>query len=252
MYIFKTIALLIISIIITLAVIFCESVRSYVIIGSIVCVALYSIVRNPSEFKKFFKETWYAFAFLLLAFSYGIFKGSERFWHDFEASSILLMILYSFVIFIKLLADKKVNKNAVLTALPLLSCGIILLLLSVWASIGEGIDIESGNGFKLHISGARGTTMGFLVFGATFYAIVNFFLSRGESAYKDVYIKSLQYSDIPVTITFLLLWASTHFIECSDSLQYDAFYGGVIAFQMLYSNIIWSFIDHPIFEKILI
>jgi hypothetical protein len=229
---------------------FIEGYRFYIIILSIV-ILVYSITFISDDYKRFLKKTWYIFCLILIAFLWGVFKRDTKFWSNFEESSIILTLLYSIFIYIRLLLDKTVNKQDVLIALPALLGALLLISLSVWAQVGGGLDLKSRNGFGITIESKRNITMGLLTIGTGFYLLVNFILTRNESTYKEVYIKSIQYSDVPVAITFLLLWASTFALnDISNEIFFDSFYGGVIAFQMIYSNIVWSFIDDPIIEKL--
>lgn len=224
----------------------------YFILLSIIAVLIYILKTSP-EFIAFFKKNWYVFLMVISAYLFGVFKGDNSFWLDFEGASIAITIVYSIIIYITLYRDSAVQKEAVLKALPFLFVGILLILLSVLAGLGNGLNLVSGNGFGVSLSGERKVTMGLLACGTLFYAMVNYVLMRGESKFKLTYVKSLQYSDIPVVITFMLLWASTFQLENylgeGEIEKYEAFYGGAVAFQMLYSNIVWAFIDDPIIES---
>lgn len=145
--------------------------------------------------------------------------------------------------------DSDIDKKPLIAGVPALGLGMIAIFISGFASV-EGNFIFGSTTSYISIPGSRDITLGLLTLGALMYCIVNYNLYKSNTKHKESFLKSLQYSDFPVFITFLILWSTViPFYNDLHNPVLESFYGGTIAFQMIYSNIVWSFIDDPIIES---
>lgn len=64
----------------------------------------------------------------------------------------------------------------------------------------------------------------------------------------EIYRNSLHYSDLPIAITFGLLTVYSLLLPSNLEEKMDPLFSGVITFQMIFSNLVWTFIDDPLVE----
>ena len=93
-----------------------------------------------------------------------------------------------------------------------------------------------------------------LVLTTLLFVIVDFllfkFLYSSLPKVSKSYLLSLIFSDIPITLAFIILTVYAVLLKKENELRnMDAFFGGTIAFQMILSNIIWTFTDDIFLEN---
>ena len=242
--------LFVLPILVSIGVVFFPSLRIYLIIGLIGVSVIYLLVKVIA-IRTYLLKNFYIVFFIFGGLAWGMVKGDQHFWKDYEEASIVITIAYTIFLYVQMWRLNKVEKKALLLATPALFFGMFFIGISGLTSVLGELQLGTKSASILSIDGNRQITLGLLCLGTLFYCIVNYSLSKGQgNDVKQSFIKSLQYSDFPVFITFLLLWITTFALkEKLDEDYVESFYGGAIAFQMIYSNIVWSFIDDPIIEN---
>ncbi|MFM2224727.1 MAG: hypothetical protein RJA07_929 [Bacteroidota bacterium] len=129
----------------------------------------------------------------------------------------------------------------------ILGIAFILLLFVNLISANEFINI-----FNFHLD--RPWVMISLLSTTFIFVIVDFllfkFLFIKQPKISSAYLLSLKYSDIPITLTFTFLTIYSFILKHENKLeQMDAFFGGTIAFQMMLSNIVWTFTDDAFLKE---
>jgi hypothetical protein len=175
-----------------------------------------------------------AFVILLLglAVAFG-FKSSDKPWKNWEFAAVTATIIYAAVIYWKIFFDRDVAPRRAILSIP-------ALMFIMWA------DWVSKN------SGSTVVVMLLLSIGSSLFCLVDYLLMSGKSKYAASLKKTFKYSDLPVTLAFLILLAYSYSIKSNPKLTQtmEPFFGGAVAFQMMLSNFVWAFIDEPILAKV--
>lgn len=129
----------------------------------------------------------------------------------------------------------------------LLGIALMALLLVTLASGNELFHL-----FTFHLN--RPLIMVFLVITTALFVTVDFllfkFLYSSKPEVSKAYRLSLIFSDIPITLAFIILTIYSVILNYQGKLEgMDAFFGGTIAFQMILSNIVWTFTDDEFLEN---
>lgn len=192
---------------------------------------------------KYLQKNWYVVLLIILAIVWSIRRSSSKPWHDWEIASIVTTIIYAAIVYIKLFRDNEIERKKLLLSVPALAVIGIAALMS-------GIEKLDVNGMTLFES-SRTKTMGALFIGSCCFCAVDKLLGTPGSTTEQSFMKALKYSDVPVMLAFLVLWYYSWSIGSNPDVmaQMDPFFAGAIAFQMMLSNVVWSFTDDDIFEK---
>jgi hypothetical protein len=101
----------------------------------------------------------------------------------------------------------------------------------------------------------RATLMWLLVFMAFIFVGIDVALYKGLATdyprKSNAFLCSMKFSDIPVLVAFamLALYAISLGSGEIQNTHLDEFFAGAIAFQMMVSNLIWTFTDDPLLEQ---
>jgi hypothetical protein len=180
---------------------------------------------------------------LIGAVLWGLYRGSDKPWKDWETASVRVTAVYALIIYLKLFLDKDIGRIKLFLAFPALS----LIWLATMISTSGELEI---NGRRLLV-GSRANIMMLLWLGSSIFCILDLLLaSEKNSKYRDSFKQSLRFSDFPVMVAFLVLWYYAHKIQSKPSLaqMMEPFFGGAVAFQMMLSNVVWLLTDDPIFS----
>ncbi len=223
----------------------------YALLASVVIYIAIFLIRNITIIKKYCKKNWYIVLFLPAAIIFGMLDYFGNYWKGFELASVLMTLIYTIILYLRMFYYSDVDKTALRGSIIALIIGIASIVFSVILSVAEKISIKLDT-FSIDtiVYGSRDITLGLLCLGTLMFCVVNYKLYKSNTKHKESFLRSLQYSDLPVFITFLILWSTV--VPFSKNLHdpiLEGFYGGTIAFQMIYSNIVWSFIDDPILES---
>lgn len=197
-----------------------------------------------SHVRRYVRRNWWVILFIFIPpVLWGILKGDPSPWQDWEEGSVVMTITYAIIVYVKLFRDDEVDKKSILLVLPAL---FFISLAAVLSIFGNSDITVKGYVFR----STRTWNMGFLSLGSLLFCVVDIILSR-SGRYKNSYINSLKFSDIPVTIAFLILLIYSWRISQSSpelATLMEPFFGGAVAFQMMLSNVVWSFTDDAIFD----
>jgi hypothetical protein len=159
-------------------------------------------------------------------------------WRNWEISALLFTLIYTVYIYWEnRLCFKSVFGwwAMALGAAPLLLLVIVVILANNQVS--------------------RPTLMWLLVTAAAIFVGMDFALYESLQAdyprKSNAFRCSMKFSDIPVFVAFvtLAIYAETLGSKQIRDSHLDAFFAGAIAFQMMVSNLIWTFTDDPLLEE---
>ena|ERR1051326_207988 len=198
-----------------------------------------------SHVRRYVRRNWWVITFIFIPpVLWGILKGDSSPWQDWEEGSVVMTITYAIIVYVKLFRDDEVDKKSILWVLPAL---FFISLAAVLSIFGDGDISIKGHALR----STRTWNMGLLFVGSFLFCVVDIILSR-SGCYRNSYINSLKFSDIPVTIAFLILLIYSWRIGRSSpelATLMEPFFGGAVAFQMMLSNVVWSFTDDAIFDS---
>lgn len=208
---------------------------------TIACFAVIVLVGFLSgELFGYLKKNFIIVLFLIFGVLWGVWRGDPTPWNDWEEAAVGVTIGYAIFVYAKLLKENAISGRRALLVVGALVCIILAFSLSYFGEIAV----------KGHVvvRGTRPNILGWLFFGSLLFCYVDWLLAGGR--YRDSYKKALKYSDVPVTIAFLILWRYSCSIQDNTKLadMLEPFFAGAVAFQMMLSNVVWSFTDDPIFE----
>lgn len=99
---------------------------------------------------------------------------------------------------------------------------------------------------------SRSSKMSILLIISILFAFVDYKMLKKANDNKINFATNLFYSDIPVSVAFATLLIYSLFIgnETIKKENLDHFFEGAIAFQMIFSNIIWMYNDDEFWKSI--
>lgn len=130
---------------------------------------------------------------------------------------------------------------------------IILITTPFTFSITRHFDTYfSAKIFEMFIANIpRTNKMLMLLISSILYCIIDILMIKWKNDVINYHI-NLKYSDAPIAISLLILWLYSIYLGdtviINDNLE--SFFSGAIAFQLIVSNIIWSFSDDKFFHKL--
>lgn len=162
-------------------------------------------------------------------------------WKNWEICAFVATLAYTYYLYRQ--ATKKGAFECMPTKLVLLfGSGPVLLFFLVLIGVNEVFHLFTFNVDRFW--GLFILTIIALMFSAADYALSKHLVSK-LPALSNSYHLSLKFSDLPVFVIFfmLTLYALVLNLEGHLDKQMDAFFGGAVAFQMMLSNLIWTFTD---------
>lgn len=111
-----------------------------------------------------------------------------------------------------------------------------------------------------HLIVDRVWRMGILVIVAVLFCVVDYIMWKYANTDKINYATNFWYSDIPVTIAFVVLLGYAYYLTYNPTYlatsnyslaNYEHFFEGAIAFQLILSNIVWMYNDDKLWLSIL-
>lgn len=206
------------------------------------------------------KFTWDNILIILLMLFVVIFpfwKGTEgNYGQIWEDVSIVATLFYAFSIYLAGFIFKKFeglddwHKGLigiiVLLIIPLISISYILGFLSIFSTRMDNLYNEY---FILYRYGK----MIVLLIVSLLFTLVDYIMLKKANNGKINFATNLYVSDIPVSIVFLVLLIHAIYVgnETIEKNNLNHFYEGAIAFQMIFSNIIWMYNDDKFWNSIL-
>ena len=107
--------------------------------------------------------------------------------------------------------------------------------------------------YNQYLSFARTTKLILLIIVSVLFLIVDLIMLNKAPDSKINYATNLYVSDIPVLIGFVVLLLYAFYIGDAyiEENNLNHFFEGAIAFQVMFSNIIWMYNDDEFWKKIL-
>jgi hypothetical protein len=132
-----------------------------------------------------------------------------------------------------------------LLVIPGVSISYILSFLKIFSVNCAGI-------YNGYLNFERTTKMTILVIVAALFCVVDYIMAKNANNNKIYYTTIFRYSDIPVMLTFAVLLTYAIYIGNAEIKQRNLnhFFEGAIAFQMIFSNIIWLYNDDKIWHSL--
>ena len=210
------------------------------------------------------KFTWDNILFLLLMLFIIIFpfwQGTEstygKIWEDV---SVVATIIYALLLYIsgfffkKFTGLKDWQKGLIGIFIFIITLFSLPFIYGFFEVIFPNItNFDYLNKLYGDINYSRSLKMLLLFLISLLFTIIDFIMLKKAVDSKINYATNLYVSDIPVTITFLiLLLYALHIGDETIKREYlNHFYEGAIAFQMIFSNIIWMYNDDEFWKSII-
>lgn len=191
------------------------------------------------------------FVLIILALTvlYGFFGFCEKPWRNWEDAAVIFTFIYTCYIYIDgFFISKKfahLMSKGRIHILGLVVLGILGLLVVVGFLISNKI-LESINHISFKFP--RWSIMCALFVAALLLSAIDKIFGNANKDYSEGYSKIYYYSDLPISLAFGILFVYSLSVDESDTM--DAFFAGSIAFQMMLSNFLWSFMDDKVFEPL--
>lgn len=173
----------------------------------------------------------------------GIFGPSKEPWKNWEDASIFFTMIYTvwlyfdgFFISAKFEGIGIKRTGLIVSACIALMAVVVLLI----------IDFIHRLDLTTHLQFPRYFVMVLLLISAALFSSIDFLLGEENKDYSSGYNKIFYYSDLPITFVFAILFLYS--LMMNGNAICDPFFSGAIAFQMMLSNLLWSFMDDKVFE----
>jgi hypothetical protein len=169
-------------------------------------------------------------------------------WKNWEFSALFSTLCYTIYIYYEAIFKKKILDNIKGSWGFLLGFGFVSLLL---LTLIEGNEVIHLFNFRMNIA----WTLFVLVLITGVFSVIDYIFSKSlkdsMKAISHSYRLSFWFSDLPIFLAFTVLTIYCVILVASGNLSadMDAFFGGAIAFQMITSNVIWTFLDRPFFAN---
>lgn len=199
-----------------------------------------------------------SFIALILGVYYSFFgpnKDANSFknWENVAVTTTIIyaIILYSVGLFGSEFENvKKIPRGIIITLL------LIIILITVpfsFAFIGELFNSVTFTKIANIISWERTDKMWLLTITALSFLVIDLFMEKSEGDKKIKFHINRMYSETPVFISFGILLAYSYYIGNSNIINdgLEPFFAGTVAFQMISSNIIWTFNDDKFWKSII-
>lgn len=154
-------------------------------------------------------------------------------WKNWENASVISTLIYAAFYYYKLFRNPEYEK---VKRAHLGLVGLFLFIITVLSVVST-------------IQMNRVIYMAIICAISGIYCYIDYKLKTGDLELS--YTTTLKYSDIPVSIAFLILLiysAILNFTDPMELIKMEPFFGGAVAFQMILSNIIWSFTDDKVMD----
>ena len=206
------------------------------------------------------KLTWdniLSMLLLLFVIIFPFWQGSkENYGVIWEDVSIVATIFYAAIIYVAGFAYKRFSGLSdgkkglvgfiILIVIPVFSLPFIFGFLRMFST--DCLEI-----YNQYLSFARTTKLILLIIVSVLFLIVDLIMLNKAPDSKINYATNLYVSDIPVLIGFVVLLLYAFYIGDAyiEENNLNHFFEGAIAFQVMFSNIIWMYNDDEFWKKIL-
>jgi len=182
--------------------------------------------------KLYIKKSWHNVLILLLTVLYGFFGVSCDPWKNWELASVVVILIYTLILYVDGFFISKRFKGLTMPKLGLFLPALATIALMLWFLINNSFHEFFPESMKYY---GRLKIMGMLFLTSGILSWIDYEVGKNENI---CFIKIFYYSDLPVTITFLILFIYS--IVMNRNQKFDPFFSGAIAFQMIISIFLWS------------
>jgi hypothetical protein len=172
-----------------------------------------------------------------------MFGISKEPWKNWEDASIFFTWIYTFWLYMDGFFKSKKFKGLAIETIGLIVLAVIVLLAVV---VFLTFNLLHEFNAKAFWETPRWVVMLALLLSAALFSYIDFLLGEEKRDYSSGYNKIFYYSDLPITFAFIILFIYS--LKMSANTMCDPFFSGAIAFQMMLSNFLWSFMDDKVFE----
>lgn len=201
--------------------------------------------------KKYFakRSNLFVLAILSLTVIYGVFGFSKQLWKNWEDAAVFFTLVYTIFLYAKgfFIKDRTTNK-ATFEGLPLAKIGLIALGVIILAIVTTFQVFNVIHEFRPEslFETSRWIIILLLFLMAAIFSWIDYLIGNAGLPVSNDFMRSFYYSDLPVTFAFGILFCYS--VKMDGETNMDPFFGGAIAFQMMMSNFLWSFMDDKIFD----
>lgn len=173
-----------------------------------------------------------------------------------ENVSVVLTLLYTAYLYGKGFFGKKFQTISGAQKFWIITLLVIILFITLPFTLPfiTTIVIESDWGkekIPLVYDVGRCWKMGLITLTAFVFVIIDLIMIKAEGNRTIEFKVNLKYSEIPVFVSCLSMFIFSFHLgtELTLNSNYEPFFSGVVAFQMISSNIIWAFNDDKLFKN---
>lgn len=186
---------------------------------------------------KYLQHSKLSLFLLILGVGYGFLGVSEDPWMNWEHSSIGITFILTGIMYVDGFFLKKNFVNLDISKVGLMVLAIIAIVISSGVLVSHAA-YEFDPNSKFSMSIARSIRMGVLLLSVIALSWIDYSIGKnGNPEYRKLFF----YSDVPVSVTIGILFAFALVQGVNSGLE--PFYSGAIAFQMMMSILIWTFVS---------
>ena len=188
----------------------------------------------------YLKKSWHNILIMLITILYGFFGVSSCPWKNWELASVAVMLVYTLLLYADGFFISKHFEELTIPKLGLFLPALVIIGFMLWFLINNSFH----EFFPTLTKYDRWKIMGMLFLTSGILSWIDYEIGKKKNIR---FIKIFYYSDLPITITFLILLIYSRFMK--ENQELEPFFSGAIAFQMMISIFLWSlFTDENILK----